>query len=355
MPLPFPRLDPLTKKRLARFRSMRRGFWALLAFLFLFVLSLFANFIANSRALVVSYEGNLYFPTYKFYSMKTFGQKDDFGFDDSEAEYRRLADELKANGKGWVLMPPIPWSPYESDFSYADPPPHPPDSRHWLGTDMSGRDVLVRLLYGFRVSILFALALIFAVNILGTFIGSVLGYLGGRADLFGQRFIEVWQSLPQLYIIIIMGTLFTPSAPLLLLVMTAFDWIGMTYYMRAEMYREKSREYCMAARSVGASHFRVVFSHLLPNCLTPLITLTPFSIVAAISGLTALDYLGYGLPPPTPSWGELIDQALQSSNRDKLWLSLSPFVAITVTLMLITLIGEAVREAFDPKAYSRYR
>ena len=191
-------------------------------------------------------------------------------------------------------------------------------------------------------------------QLIGTVVGSLQGYLGGRFDLLSQRAIEVLISIPFLYVVIIMGALFAPTFWLLLAIMALFQWIAITFYMRTEMYREKTREYCLAARSYGASHARIVFRHLLPNTLTPLVTFTPFAVVGAIFALTALDYLGYGLPAPTPSWGELIDQALQPENRDKLWLTFAPFGALTVTLVLVVFIGESVREAFDPKQYARY-
>ncbi len=352
--LRFFRLDPITRKRLRRFRQIKRGWYALLILVFATFLSIFANYIANSRAIMVYYEGRLYFPTFTYYEMATFGQEDDWGFDDAETEYRRLREEF-AGTSNWLLMPLIPWDPYENDFTYDTSPPHPPDSRHWLGTDSQGRDVLARLIYGFRISIFFALALTFVSQVIGTIIGCLQGYLAATFDILSQRFIEIWSSLPFLYVVILIGTLVTPSFTLLLIVMSLFAWVGITYYMRTETYREKAREYCLAARAMGASPLRIMFKHILPNALTPLVTLTPFQIVAAIFALTALDFLGYGLPAPTPSWGELIDQALQPANRGYLWLSLSPFVAITVTLTLVTLIGESVREAFDPRPYAKYR
>lgn len=349
----FLKPNPITAKRLRRFRELKRGYYALLILLFAVFVSLFSEFIANNRAIVVHYQGEFHFPTFRFHPMSDFGMKDEYGFDDREVDYRKLKEEWKGT-ENWLLMPPIPFNPIENDFSYPVSPPHAPDGRHLLGTDTQGRDVAARLLYGFRISILFALALVLIGQVIGVIVGSLQGYLGGWFDILSQRVIEVWATLPFLYVVVLFSVFFTPSFKLLLLIMALFEWIGITYYMRTEVYREKSREYALAARALGASRVRIVFKHLLPNSLTPLVTLTPFLIVAAIQSLTALDYLGYGLPPPTPSWGELIDQALDSANRDKLWLSLSPFVAITTTLILVTLIGESVREAFDPKQYSRY-
>lgn len=348
------RLNPITRRRLQRFRRIRRGYYSLWILAAATLLSLFSNYIANNRAILVRHEGRFYFPTGKFYPMSEFGQEDEYGFDDAEADYRLLKQNARETGD-FVLMPLIPFNPYESDFSYSSPPPTPPDRRHWLGTDRQGRDVLARLLYGLRVSMLFALALVGVSQTLGAALGLLQGYLAGRFDILSQRFVEIWSALPFLYIVLIMATLFRPGFALLLIVMTLFSWMSISFYLRTEIYREKAREYCLAARAIGASHARILFRHLLPNSLTPLVTFTPFAIVGAISALTGLDYLGYGLPPPTPSWGELIDQALLPENRARLWLSLSPFVAITVTLTLVTLIGEAIREAFDPREFMVYK
>ena len=234
--------------------------------------------------------------------------------------------------------------------------PNAPDSlrQHYLGTDVQGRDVAARLLYGFRISIFFALFLVITGQVIGTFIGSMQGYFGGIFDIASQRIIEVLVSIPFLYVVIILAALMVPSFWMLLGIMAVFQWIDITFYMRTTMYSEKTKEYCLAARSYGASHLRIIFRHLLPNCLTPLVTFTPFLVIGAIFSLTALDYLGYGLPAPTPSWGEMIDEALNPENRSKLWLTFAPFGAITITLLLVTFIGESVREAFDPKQYAKY-
>jgi ABC-type microcin C transport system permease subunit YejE len=449
------KLDPITRKRLERFRRIKRGYYSFVILVVAVVLSVFAPYLAESRAVFVWHGGQLYLPTFEFFSMETFGQQPPpaWGIADLETEYLRLKREwalerelydrevaeigddsaaLEAlerrypNRGSFVIMPPIPWSPYQNDFWYneilneiqafldagddrgaaalarrdrlvdladaietgeiveilADPersptgnlvglvrtgampslatlgvvPPTPPDfaRRHYLGTDSQGRDVASRLLYGFRISIFFALFLVLVGQAIGTVIGSLQGYLGGRFDILSQRVIEVMIAVPFLYVVIIMAALVAPSFWMLLGIMALFQWIGITFYMRTEMYREKTREYCLAARSYGASHLRIIFRHLLPNCLTPLVTFTPFAVVGAIFALTGLDYLGYGLPPPTPSWGELIDQALQLENRDKLWLILAPFSALTVTLVLVVFIGESIREAFDPKQYAKY-
>jgi ABC-type microcin C transport system permease subunit YejE len=448
-------IDPITRRRFARFRQIRRGYYSFLILMAAIILSIFAPFLAESRALAVYYNGRLFFPTFEYLSMATFNQTPPVGWraNNLESEYLRLQREwqveryfynrelaqpgnnpqqlasLKAKYPdigNYVVMPPIPWDPYQSDFWYneilpdiqarlnagdrlgaeklaregrltelADDiangsiftilkdqrrsssgdllglarsgtmpslaglgavPPTPPDLRrdHYFGTDSGGRDVASRLLYGFRISIFFALFLTIIGQVIGTIIGSLQGYMGGRFDLISQRIIEVLISIPFLYVVIILAALFAPTFWMLVLIMAIFQWISITFYMRTEMYREKTREYCLAAKSYGASHWRIVFRHLLPNCLTPLVTFTPFAMVGAIFALTGLDYLGYGLPAPTPSWGEMMDQALESDNRDKLWLTFAPFGAITITLVLVVFIGESVREAFDPKQYAKY-
>ena len=449
------KLDPITKRRFQRFRKIKRGYYSLVILLVAIVLSIFAPFLAESRALLVIYNGQVYFPTFQYRTMVTFGQTPPPGWSniDVEAEYFRLQREWQAerilyareaaeagddqqkltalaerfpNRGNYVIMPPIPWDPYQNDFWYSEVlneiegllmagnregaeriarrdrlneladliqsgeitavladrmksptgdlvglarsgampeltglgvvPPNPPDSRrrHYFGTDSQGRDVASRLLYGFRISIFFALFLVFFGQVIGTLVGSLQGYLGGRFDIISQRFIEILLSIPFLYVVIILAALMVPTFWTLLAIMAIFQWLTITFYMRTEMYREKTREYCLAAKSYGASHWRIIFRHLLPNCLTPLVTFTPFAIVAAIFALTSLDYLGYGLPAPTPSWGELMDQALRLENRDKLWLTFAPFGAITLTLALVVFIGESIREAFDPKQYAKY-
>jgi len=348
------RLSPLTRRRLKRFYQIRRGWYSLVILLTAIVISLFANYIANNRAIIVHYNGEYFFPTHRFYPMEKFGQEDEWGFTDAEADYARLEAEWKGTDN-WVLMPPIRFNPTQMDLDhYSEPPPHPPDSRHWLGTDGQGRDVAARLLYGFRISIFFALILTLTSYVIGVIIGCLQGFLSGWFDLATQRFVEIWTMLPMLYVVILLRTFVEPTFWTLLAVMVLFEWMAITYYMRTEVYREKAKDYAMAAKAAGASTIRIVFRHLLPNCLTPLITFAPFAVVGGISALTALDYLGYGLPPPTPSWGELIDQSLDSANRGKLWLVLSPFVALSATLILVTLIGESIREAFDPKRQSKY-
>jgi ABC-type microcin C transport system permease subunit YejE len=448
-------IDPLTRRRWQRFKAIRRGYYALIILCAAMVLAIFAPFLAESRALLVWHQGQLYVPTFQYLEMRTFGQEPPLDWQgvDIETDYLRLqrewaqeralyAQALQTTGDSasaretlarrypnhasWVLMPPIPWNPYQNDFwsneilndlqdligqgqwAQAESlarrdglielanslqngqvqallnnpglapngtlkelaksgallaiahlgalPPGPPDAtrQHYLGTDAQGRDVAARLLYGFRISIFFSLFLVLTGQLIGTAVGSLQGYLGGTFDMLSQRLIEILMAIPFLYVVIVVAALFQPGFWMLIGILALFQWIGMTFFMRTEMYREKTREYCLAAKSYGASHWRIVFRHLLPNCLTPLVTFTPFAVVGAIFTLTGLDYLGYGLPAPTPSWGELIGQALQTENRDKLWLTLAPFSVLTATLVLVVFIGESVREAFDPKPYARY-
>ena len=302
----------------------------------------------NSRALLVVYQGKFYFPTYHFYAGTQFGETYD-----SEARYRDLKVKWQNEGHGVVILPLIPYNPYEYDFTEEANPPNAPSLLHLLGTDNRGRDVCVRLFYGFRIAIVFALTLSVLGYAAGIVIGAVMGFFGGWVDLFLQRFIEIWSTMPFLYLCIIIASVFTPNFLSLLILLGLFAWIGMTYYIRTEIYREKAKDYCFAARSIGCSNARIMLKHLLPNCLVPVISYFPFSVVAGINSLTALDFLGYGLPSPTPSWGELLGQGLD--HLSAYWITGSTFVAIVATLLLITFIGEAVREAFDPKQFARYQ
>ena len=305
--------------------------------------------IINNRALIVKYDGEIYFPIISGYVPgKTFGQDVP-----GEARYRNLKKQFENEDGNWVLMPVYPYSPFE-DITYEGNKMYQPPSReHWLGTDNTGRDVFARLCYAFNISISFALVLTIINYIFGILIGGAMGYFGGRFDLFFQRLIEIWSSLPMLFVIIIISSIIKPSFFLLIGIYTLVNWISMTYLMRAEFYREKARAYVAAALSMGQTDFKVMFKHILPNSLVPIITYFPFSVVAGISALVGLDYLGFGLPPPTPSWGQMLDIGLQ--NITKWWMVFSPVAAQFFTLLSIVFIGEGVREAFDPKVYSRLR
>lgn len=343
--------DPSTKRKINRFKSIRRGYWSALILCVILGLSLFAELFANNRALLVYYEGSFYLPTYGAIIPGT-----EFGFDyEYEANYRDLRERLAQEGvDGWVLMPPISYGPYENNVIEGKYPPYAPDweAGHYLGTDSTGRDVAVRLIYGFRIAMLFSLILLLCTYIVGIALGCMMGYWGGWFDLIFQRLIEIWSNIPFLYVIMIIASIITPDFNTLILIMVLFGWMSMTWYMRTFTYKEKARDYVMAARALGASTHRIIFNHLLPNSISLIVTFIPFSIVSGITSLTALDYLGFGLAPPTPSWGELLRQG--TANLHKPWISASVIAALVLVLTMVTFVGEAIREAFDPKKHAIY-
>lgn len=344
------RLDPLTQKKLKRFRSIKRGWWSAVGLAAAIVLSMGSELFVSNRALLVSYEGRLRLPTYGAVIPGS-----EFGLDyQYETNYRRLKDELAQNGKGFVVLPLVPWGPYETDLRDGVYPPTPPSAseRHFLGTDTSGRDVLARLVYGFRTAIAFSLLLLLCNYTIGISIGCAMGYFGGKFDLLFQRLIEVWSNVPFLYVIIIVASVMVPNFYSLVLIMMFFGWMGMTWYMRTAAYKQKSREYVLAARALGASDAYIIFRHILPNTISVIVTFIPFSISGGIVALTSLDYLGFGLPPPTPSWGELLRQG--TSRLDALWIASSVVVSMIVLLSMVTFVGEAIREAFDPRRHTVY-
>ncbi|MBF0432970.1 MAG: ABC transporter permease subunit [Fibrobacteria bacterium] len=311
-----------------------------------FFLSLFCELIANNKPYVLVYNGNVYFPILRFYPSQEFG-----GEYRTEADYFALQKQSHFNEKkSFMIFPPVPHDPLHSYLDLSGEPPHPPSLRHWLGTDTMARDVFARLLYGFRICMLFALLLALSSTVLGIIIGGLQGYLGGKYDIAMQRFIEIWSALPFLYVVILIGTWYGRSFMILLTIMSFFQWIGLSYYMRGEFFKLKNMNYVQVAKSLGLGHFRIFFKQILPNGLTPVITIFPFSLIGGISSLTALDFLGFGLQPPTPSWGELLSQGL--SNLYAPWIAISTVCALFFTLLLATFIGEGVREAFDPKSDS---
>lgn len=345
------RFNPLTLRKLRRFRSLKRGWWSFLLLAFLLALAAAAEWLANSRALVVHYQGHYYFPIYTAFHPGT-----DFGEDYTyEANYRKLKERF-ANGKkgDWVILPIIPYNPYENSFESGVYPPTRPSlaQRHFLGTDTTGRDVLARLFYGFRIAMIFAGAFIAITYAVGIAVGCAMGYFGGSFDLVGQRLIEIWSNLPFLYIVTIVASVIVPNLGLLVAITVLFSWTSMTYYMRSATYREKARDYVAAAEVLGAGTGRIIFRHILPNILSTIITFVPFSVTGAITALTALDFLGFGLPPPTPSWGELLHQG--TSDLQAPWIVTSVFAALVLVLTLVTFVGEAIREAFDPKKFTVY-
>ncbi len=317
----------------------------------LLLLAAAAELLVSSRALVVKYQGRYFFPTYtRFHPGTDFGETYSY-----ETNYRQLAQKFAHERSGnWVLMPPVPYNPYENDFRPGVYPPTPPSwtERHFLGTDTTGRDVLARLFYGFRTAMIFSLLYMACVYLLGIVVGCAMGYFGGSFDLITQRLVEIWSNIPFLYIVIIVASVITPNLGWLLVIVVLFSWTGMTYYMRTATYKEKARDYVAAAEVLGASTVRIIVRHVLPNTLSTIVTFIPFTLANAITLLTALDFLGFGLPPPTPSWGELLHQG--TANLDAPWIVTSTFVALVVILSLVTFIGEAVREAFDPKKFTIY-
>ncbi|GAB6264178.1 ABC transporter permease [Photobacterium sp. R1] len=343
-------LSPLTQKKIKRFKEIRRGYWSLVILSTLLVLSLFAEFLINSKALVVKYQGAYFFPVMSDVLPGTI-----FGEDyQSEAQYRDLKQRFTEAGQGdYVIMPLVPWNPLEQDFS-GDFPPTAPDaeSRHYLGTDTIGRDILARLVYGFRITMGFALLTMAISYAIGTMVGCAMGFWGGKFDLLVQRFIEVWSMVPFLYVIMILVSITQPSFTLFVAINVLFGWMGMTWYMRTMTYKEVARDYVMAARAIGASNWRILYAHILPNVMVMIVTLAPFTIAANITALTALDYLGLGLMPPTPSWGDLLQQG--KSNLDAPWIVTTVVTAIVAVLVMVTFIGESVRAAFDPKKFTRY-
>jgi len=363
------RLTPLDRRRLESFKANRRGYWSFWIFMALFLMSLGSNFLANDRPIVAWYKGELLFPTFVSYPEEKFG-----GFL-ARTDYRDpvIADEINAHG--WMLWPPIRFSYDTHNLELPTPAPSPPTwmltqkqcevaaakglrpgqpnrgcaalEYNWLGTDDQGRDVVARLLYGFRISVLFGLILATISSIVGVAAGAIQGYFGGRVDLVFQRFIEVWSSLPQLYLLIIVSSFLTPGFFVLLGILLLFSWVSLVHVVRAEFLRARNFEYVNAARALGLSNFRIIIKHLLPNATVATLTFLPFILNSSITTLTALDFLGFGLPPGSPSLGELLLQG--KSNLQAPWLGLTGFAIIALMLSLLVFVGEAVRDAFDPR------
>jgi microcin C transport system permease protein len=336
-------LNNLTKRRWRRFKSNKRGYYSLIIFSFLFFFCLFAEFICNDKPFVIYYEGEIYFPIIKMYPETTFG-----GDFETETDYKDpyILEKIKS-GNNKIIFPLNPHS-YESiNFDLNVPVPSSPTMVNYLGTDDRGRDVLARLVYGFRLSIIFGLSLTIAGTVVGILSGAVQGYFGGKTDLIFQRFIEIWSSMPELYLLIIFSSIFKPSALLLFILLSLFGWMGLSDYVRAEFLKGRNMDYVTAARALGVGNITIMFRHLLPNGMTPVITFLPFRMSGAILALTSLDFLGLGVPPSTPSLGELLAQG--KNNIEAWWLSISSFIVLVGTLILLIFIGEALRETFDPR------
>ena len=333
----------MLSRRWAKFKTNRRGYWSLLVFSLLFTLSLGAEILSNDRPFLIIYNDSVYFPLFKSYAETTFGG--DFA---TEADYRDpfILERITTNGNR-AFFPPNPHN-YASINPTLDVPfPSPPTRENLLGTDDRGRDVLARLIYGFRLSILFGLLLTAVGTLLGIAAGAIQGYFGGRTDLFFQRFIEIWGSMPELYLLIIFSSIFKPSLLLLFILLSMFGWMGLSDYVRAEFLKGRNLDYVMAARAMGVGNAVIMVRHLLPNGMTPVITFLPFRMSGSILALTSLDFLGLGVPPPTPSLGELLAQG--KANIDAWWLSMGTFIVLVGTLILLIFIGEALRETFDPR------
>jgi microcin C transport system permease protein len=335
-------ISPLTRRRLHSFRSNRRGYWSLWIFLFLLVMSLFAEVIANDKPLLVVYDGKLYLPIVVEYPETLFG-----GFLESETEYRDLEVKSLIEEKGWMIWPLVPFSYDTINYDLAVPAPSPPSGENWLGTDDQGRDVAARLIYGFRLSVLFGLVLTLFSSVIGIAAGALQGYFGGLVDLLFQRFIEIWSGLPILYLLIILASVVEPGFWWLLGLMLLFSWMGLVGVVRAEFLRVRNFDYVRAARALGVRNGVIMFRHILPNAMVATLTFLPFILNGAITTLTALDFLGFGLPPGSPSLGELLNQG--KSNLQAPWLGIAAFMALAVMLSLLIFIGEAVRDAFDPR------
>jgi microcin C transport system permease protein len=336
------RISPLTRRRIDNFKGNRRGVWSLWIFLALFVASLFAELIANDRPIVVFYDGAFYFPIVNRYPETTFGGTFPTETDYTDPEVRRLID-----AGGWMILPPIPFDYRTVAWNLPLPAPSPPDAVHWLGTDDQARDVLARTIYGFRLSVLFGFTLTIISAVIGVAAGAVQGYFGGWIDLAFQRFMEVWSSVPTLYVLIILASIVEPTFWWLLVILLLFQWMGFVGVVRAEFLRARNFDYVRAARALGAPDRTIIVRHVLPNAMVATMTFLPFILAGSVTALTGLDFLGIGLPPGSPSLGELLAQG--KANLQAPWLGITGFVVIALMLSLLIFIGEAVRDAFDPR------
>ena len=336
------RVTPLMQRRLNNFRKNKRGFWSLWIFLFLFVVSLFAEFIANDRPVVIWFKSDVYFPIFEFYSETDFG-----GDFETEADYTDVHVQKLIEAHGWMIWPPVRYS-YDSHITdLTSPAPSPPSTQNWLGTDDQARDVFSRMIYGFRISVLFGLALTIFSSLIGIAVGALQGYFGGLIDLIGQRVIEIWVGLPMLYMLIILASVVQPNFWWLLGLMLLFSWPGLVGVVRAEFLRGRNFEYVKAARALGQSNRVIITQHVMPNAMVATLTFLPFITSGSVITLTSLDFLGFGLPPGSPSLGELLKQG--KDNLFAPWLGITAFIVISVMLSLLVFIGEAVRDAFDPR------
>lgn len=335
-------MSPINQRRWESFKANRRGLWSLRIFLVMFLVTLCAEFIANDKPLMLRYDGSLYAPVFFSYPETAFG-----GDFETEADYRDPYVKKLIEDKGWILWPPIRYSYNTINLDLTVSAPAPPSGENWLGTDDQGRDVLARLIYGFRISVLFGLSLTIFSSLIGIAAGAVQGYFGGWTDLLFQRFIEIWTSVPSLYLLIIIASVIEPGFWILLGILLLFSWVSLVGVVRAEFLRARNFDYVLAARALGVGTFTLMHRHLLPNAMVATLTFLPFLLNASITTLTSLDFLGFGLPPGSPSLGELLAQG--KANLQAPWLGLTGFFTIAFMLSLLIFIGEAVRDAFDPR------
>ena len=335
-------LSPLNKRRLDNFKSNKRGWYSFWIFTLLFLISIFADFIANEKPLLIKYNNQIYFPIIYAYSETTFG-----GDFETEADYRDPYVKKLINKNGWMIWPIIPYTYNTIIRDLAVPAPAPPSKKNWLGTDDQARDVLARLIYGFRISILFGFTLTFFSMIIGVSAGAIQGYFGGKTDLFFQRFMEIWSAIPTLYVLIILASIVQPNFWWLLAILLLFSWMGYVGVVRAEFLRARNFDYVRAARALGVSNFKIMLRHLLPNATVATITFLPFSLSASVTALSGLDFLGFGLPPGSASLGEMVNQG--RNNLQAPWLGLTSFFTLGLMLGLLVFVGEAIRDALDPR------
>ncbi|MGS2716835.1 ABC transporter permease [Eionea flava] len=338
--------SPINQRRIDTFFQNKRAAWSLWIFLVVFIISLFAEFIANNKPLFVSYDGGIYFPVVIDYTETTFD-----GDFDTEADYSDPYIVELIEAKGWLIWPPVRFSFDTHIADLPQPAPSPPTSDNLLGTDDQARDVFARVLYGFRISILFALALTIGSSIIGVAVGAIQGYYGGNIDLYGQRLLEIWGGLPQLFVLIILASIITPNFWWLLAVMLLFSWTGLVDVVRAEFLRGRNLDYVRAAKALGVNHRTIMYRHILPNAMVATMTMLPFILTGAITTLTSLDFLGFGLPAGSASLGELMSQG--KGNLHAPWLSITAFLVLSSMLTLLVFIGEGVRDAFDPRLLSQ--
>ena len=335
-------LSSLNKRRLDNFKSNKRGWYSFLIFTFLFLVSIFADFIANEKPLFIKYQNQIYLPIINEYAETTFG-----GDFETEADYRDPFVKDLINNNGWMIWPIIPYSYDTIIRDLAVPAPAPPSKKNWLGTDDQARDVLARLIYGFRISILFGFTLTFFSMLIGVTAGAIQGYFGGKIDLFFQRFMEIWSAIPTLYVLIILASIVQPNFWWLLAILLLFSWMGYVGVVRAEFLRARNLDYVRAARALGVSNYKIMFRHLLPNATVATITFLPFSLSASVTALSGLDFLGFGLPPGSASLGEMVNQG--RNNLQAPWLGLTSFFTLGLMLGLLVFVGEAIRDALDPR------